>query len=38
MDGWMTCDFTSFLTVVQSYQNDEQMIMIGCVLWNTFCS
>ena len=22
MDGWMTCDFTSFLTVFQSYQDD----------------
>ena len=22
MDGWMTCDFMSFLTVFQSYQDD----------------
>ena len=21
MDGWMTCDFTSFLTIFQSYQH-----------------
>ena len=27
MDGWMTCDFMSFLTVFQSYQDDVQMIM-----------
>ena len=35
MDGWMTCDFTSFLTVFQSYQDDVRMIMIGCVQWNS---
>ena len=35
MDGWMTCDFTSFLTVFQSYQDDVWMIMIGCVQWNS---
>ena len=31
MDGWMemTCSFTSFSTVFQSYQEDEQMIMKG---------
>ena len=29
MDGWMTCDFTSFLTVFQSYQDDVWMIMKG---------
>ena len=34
MDGWMTCDFTSFSTVFQSYQDDGQMIMKGCVQWN----
>ena len=27
MGGWMTCDFTSFLTVFQSYQDDVWMIM-----------
>ena len=26
-DGWMTCDFTSFLTAFQSYQDDVWMIM-----------
>ena len=30
----MTCDFTSFLTVFQSYQDDGQMIMKGCVQWS----
>ena len=34
MDGWMICDFTSFSTVFQSYQDDGQMIMKGCVQWN----
>ena len=29
MDGWMICDFTSFLTVFQSYQDDVRMIMNG---------
>ena len=32
--GWMTCDFTSFSTVFQSYQDDGRMIMKGCVQWN----
>ena len=27
----MTCDFTSFSTVFQSYQEDESIIMKGCV-------
>ena len=34
IDGWMTCDFTSFSTVFQSYQDDGRMIMKGCVQWN----
>ena len=34
LDGWMTCDFTSFLTVFQSYQDDVR-IMKGCVQWNS---
>ena len=34
-DGWMTCDFTSFLTVFQSYQDDDWMIIKGCVQWNS---
>ena len=35
MDGWMTCDFTSFSTVFQSYQGDGRLIMKGCVQWNS---
>ena len=35
MDGWMTCEFTSFSTVFQSYQNDARLIMKGCVQWNS---
>ena len=31
IDGWRTCDFTSFSTVFQSYQDDGQMTMKGCV-------
>ena len=27
IDGWMTCDFSSFSTVFQSYQNDGRMKM-----------
>ena len=34
MDGWMTCDFTSFITVFQSYQDDVRIVMKGCVQWN----
>ena len=34
MDGWMTCDFSSFSTVLQSYQANERMIMAGFVQWN----
>ena len=30
IDGWMTCNFSSFLTVFQLYENDERMIMKGC--------
>ena len=26
-NGWMNCNFSSFLTVFQSYQDDGQMIM-----------
>ena len=29
MDGWMICNFISFSTVFQSYQDDGQMIMTG---------
>ena len=31
MDGWMICDFMSFSTVFQSYQDDGWVIMKGCV-------
>ena len=30
----MTCCFTTFSTVFQSYQGDECVIMKGCVQWN----
>ena len=30
----MTCDFTSFSTIFQSYQDDERLMMKGCVQWN----
>ena len=35
MDGWMTCDFTSFSTVFQSYQDDGRLIMKSCVQWSS---
>ena len=35
MYGWMICEFTSFSTVFQSYQDDRSMIMKGCVQWKT---
>ena len=35
-NGWMACDFTSFSTVFQSYQDDGQMIMKGYVQWSPF--
>ena len=34
MAGWMTCDFTAFSTVFQSYQDYGRMIMKGCLQWN----
>ena len=34
MNGLMTCCFTTFSTVFQSYQDDECVIMKGCVQWN----
>ena len=33
MSRWITCDFTSFLTLVQSYEDDGKMIRKGCVQW-----
>ena len=32
--GWMTCDFTPFSTLFQSHQDDERLIMNGCVQWD----
>ena len=34
LDGWITCDFTSFLAVFQSYQNDGKMMINDCVHCN----
>ena len=31
IDGWMTCKFTSFSTVSQSYQKGNRVIMKGYV-------
>ena len=36
VDGWIICDFTAISTVFQSYQEDERIIMKGCVQWNPF--
>ena len=33
INGWMTCDFTSFSTVFQTYKDDERVILKGCVQW-----
>ena len=33
MDGWMTCEFTSFSKVFQLYQDDERLTIKGCVQW-----
>ena len=38
MDGCMTSDFTYFSTVFQSYQDNERMIMKGCMQWNLIWS
>ena len=48
MDGWMTCNFMSFSTVFQSYQDkgklfqsyqdNGKLIMKGCVQWNSVYS
>ena len=35
IDGWMTCDLSSFSTVFQSYQDDERLLMKGCVQWSS---
>ena len=35
MNEWITCNFTSFSTVFQSYLDDGRLIMKGCVQWNS---
>ena len=35
MDGWMTWEFSSFATVLQSYQDNDRLIMKGCVQWSS---
>ena len=35
IDGWVTCDFTSFSTVFQSYQDNGRLIMKGRVQWSS---
>ena len=37
MAGWITCNFTFFSTVFQSYQDDGRVIMKDCVQWNPDC-
>ena len=32
----MACDFTFFSTVFQSCQDDERLIIKGCVQWSPF--
>ena len=34
MDGWMSCNLTSFSTVFHSYQDDVRLITNGCIEWN----
>ena len=34
-DGWISCNFTSFSTVFQSYQENRRLIMKGCVQWSS---
>ena len=36
IDGWMDCNFASFSTVFQPYQDDGRMIVKGCMQWNPF--
>ena len=35
VDGWMICNFRSFSTVFQLYQDNGWMIMKGCVQWHS---
>ena len=32
INGWMPCDFTSFLLLFQSYQDNGRVIMKGCII------
>ena len=32
---WMSCNFTSFLTIFKSYQAYGRVIMKGCLQWNS---
>ena len=32
LDGWMNCDFMSFSTVFQSYQDDGRLLLKGCAM------
>ena len=34
MDGWITFDFTSFITVFQLYQDDGRVIIKDCLQGN----
>ena len=34
IDEWMTCNFTSFLKVFQSYQDDGRMKIKSCMQWD----
>ena len=38
MDGWLTCNFTSFSIVFQSYQDDGWVLMKGSAQWNLLYS
>ena len=35
MGRWMSCEFTSFSTVFQSYQDNAWVIMKDCAQWNS---
>ena len=38
IDGSMTCEFTSFSIIFQSYQDGERVSLKSCVQWNPFYS
>ena len=35
IDAWMTCDFTSFSIIFQSYYDDSRPITKSCVQWSS---